>query len=345
LSVGGEEAHWAPYRVPPSVVPRVLNALALAFAYLSLLFVINVLTEFFPVLRWATGVLAIGVVVMCVVPLVTRLRVEIKRADTATQTIRAASQGRIELVGRVAAIGEPAGSPLFDVPAVSWWSSLDCFVDVPAVRAAPDGRQDLSGVTFTETRERSFLLSDGDRAVFVPFDLRHRFDASEQLADIEAPFELLRRDILDRIAGRPVHARTREETVVPIGMAVQANGVLRTFLSSDPYMPEYARRTGAKPPTEAELGRHPIEADWREFCRAEEARRGGDPVPVDALLPLSARKRVPVTRHVHASRVDAALFVLECVAIMIPPIALLAYWLDLAPSPFGPLLHALEHWL
>lgn len=342
MSADRDEAHWTPYRVPPSVVPRVLNVLALTFAYLFLLFVVNRLTEMFPVLRWPAGALAVGVVVLCVVPVVTRLRVEIKRADTATQTIRAASQGRIELVGRVAAIGEPVGSPLFDVPAVSWWSSLDAFVDVRAARAAADGAPDLKGVIFTETRERSFLVSDGDRAVFVPFDVRHRFDVSEQLADLEAPFELLRRDILDRIAGRPVHARKREETVVPIGMRVQTNGVLRTFLSSDPYLPEYARRTGAKAPTEAELERHPVEADWREFCRGEERRRGGGPVPVDALLPLSARKRVPATRHVLNSRGDAALFVLGCVAVVIPPSALLAYWLDLAPSPFGPLLHALE---
>ncbi|MGC2856187.1 hypothetical protein ACM64Y_12000 [Novispirillum sp. DQ9] len=255
---------------------------------------------------------------------VNALRMQVKRADTATQTLRAASQGRIELIGTVRPIEGTLVSPLYGVPCVAfnaWFSARDASGELVTARE--------------KVLPAAVLLTDGDREAFLPVHEADEVAMRVELAQLDASRELLRQDIREELGdGGKISARLEE--VVPADKPMQVNGVFRTLSSGDSYRTVVNAHVGLIPPTEEELEKDAVEQAWRRFCRRREAEAGGAgpvPVPVDAILPVTHFKGIGIVRVADADWRLAADVVANMVMFAVPFGYLLLRLLDLT----GPL--------
>lgn len=312
---------WAPYvrkdRLSLEAVMGVSLVLGLAFPLFALLWHLS--TQY-PLLSWVVhgaNWLWIG---GCLLALADTLRIEIKRQDTATQTLRSVSQGRAEIRGKVAAIGPPFLSPFTQTPCVCYDFSVE-----------------VDGETVRESHYHSFLLTDGERYVFVPLNRNKTTELLVWLDSDDAPKTLLREDL----RGRNV-AKQRLERLIPVGLEVQVNGVFVTLSSQDSYIETAMTRLGLPIPTEENLNTlsefkdwREWDADWKAWVRLMEQERGqGEaPVPLNAMLPLSLGKRVPATRFIHNSWHNSLSFGLIGVAMMLPSLYFELAWFGVLPKP------------
>lgn len=277
------------------------------FIYFLLGLGILELVEWAGWLRWPMIILLVLLLLVLMIGVVQQVRVHVKRADTATQSIRAASQGRIELIGTLKPIEGEVISPLYAVPCVSWVSKLSAAAELrPAEKIA-----DRPVVRFSDSLSPpAVLLTDGEGAeVFLPF-----LDENVQGMEIEIerpdePRSLLREDLRKQMEMRTFVIGTRFESLVPCGKPMQANAVFSTLSSTDSYFKAVQARRKLPEPSEEQLLEDKVEQAWRRYCRAREEKAGAAPVPVNALLPLDEIGGVRVVRQSFASWRETALVI------------------------------------
>lgn len=226
-----------------------------------------------------------------------QIGLHVRRADTATQTLRAASQGRIEVKGTLRPVtGTPLISPLYGIPCAAYTAEFT------AVRSRQE-RVTLKEEVFPE----AVLLSDGDAEAFLPLEEIHRFHTEVELSRPDAPLDWLRADLREQIDGPGWQVVQRAETLIPCDKVMQVNAVFHTQSTADSYLDAEARHLGKAPPPPETREHHPTETLWREYCRRREADAGGDhPVAVDALLSISLMKGIGIVRARDANVRDTA---------------------------------------
>ncbi|KJS36941.1 MAG: hypothetical protein VR70_13350 [Rhodospirillaceae bacterium BRH_c57] len=245
------------------------------------------LVDWLPILRIPMIVLVAIIILLTIQITNNQVQIQIKRADTATQTLRAASQGKIELVGTVRPIDKPLFSPVYGVSCVSYRSSIAFRPANPA----PDGEP----IFYSDSHwPAAVLLTDGRHDMFMPFSDVGKSSMEVMLQQADAPLEWLRADLRERLAGNDWTVTLRDEHVIPSDKPLKVNAVLRTLTSRDSYLETRARHLDLLPPQPEDLETDEIELAWRAHCnRREEAAGTGEAVPVDALLPLSVVKVLP----------------------------------------------------
>lgn len=259
---------------------------------------------------------------------VNALRMQVKRTDTATQTLRAASQGRIEVIGTVRPIEGTLVSPLYGVPCVAfkaWFTALDAKGELVSVR--------------DKVLPAAVLLTDGLREAFLPVHQADEVSMRVELTQLDAPRDLLRQDIREAL-GEGGTISERLEDVIPTDKPMQVNGVFRTLSSGDSYRTVVNAHVGLHPPTAEDLEKDAVEQVWRTYCRRREAEAeaGGaapvpGPVPVDAILPVTHFKGIGIVRVADADWRHAADVVFNMALFAVPFGYLLLRLLDLT----GPL--------
>lgn len=285
----------------------VMGVLLSPFAYFLLGLGILALVEWAGWLRWPMIILLGVLFLAAMTGFVQQVRVHMKRADTATQSIRAASQGRIELIGTLKSLEGEVISPLYAVPCVSWLSRLSASAELlPSEKIA-----DRPVVRFSESMSPpAVLLTDGEGAeVFLPF-----LDENVQGMEIEIdrpdePRSLLREDLRKQMEMRTFVIGKRLESLVPCGKLMQANAVLSTLSSTDSYLRAVHARRKLPEPSEEQLRDDKVEQAWRRYCRAREEKAGAAPVPVNALLPLDEIGGVRIVRQTFASWRETAFII------------------------------------
>lgn len=254
-------------------------------------------------LRWPVAILLGLLVLMIAAVLVEQVRVHAKRTDTATQSIRSASQGRIELVGTLKPVGGEVLSPLYGVPCVSWVAKLTATAEArPAVR-------------FSDSMNpAAVLLTDGEGAeVFLPFPNDSVPAMEIEIERPDEPISLLREDLRRQSDGTTIAQRF--ESLVPCGKPMQANAVFRTLSSADSYLKAVCAHRKQPEPAERDLQEDKVEQAWRSYCRHREEVAGAVPVPVDVLLPLGEIGGVRVVRQTFASWRETATIVYLAVTL------------------------------
>ncbi|KJS40013.1 MAG: hypothetical protein VR70_06395 [Rhodospirillaceae bacterium BRH_c57] len=230
-------------------------------------------------LSWLTIPVALAVallLVMLIAITISELSLHVKRADTATQTLRAAAQGRIELKGTLLPVGgEALTSPLYGIPCVSYDAEFT------AVRGTTE-RVTLREKVFPA----AVLLTDGVDEVFLPMDEKNRLNIEVELYRDDAPTGLLRADLREQVGGTGWRFAARKEVVVPCGKPVLVNTFYQTLTTADSYLAAEAKHLGKPPPEPKTLEDSPKETLWRDYCqRRQEASGAAHPVVVNTLLP------------------------------------------------------------
>lgn len=242
------------------------------------------LTEWWALLYWPVVILA-GLLLFISISLVaTELLMQVKRADTATQTLRAASQGRIEVIGTVRPIEAPLVSPLYGVPCVAfnaWFRGKDASGQLVEVRE--------------KTLPDAVVLTDGVTEAFLPIGAPHETAIRAALARLDAPHDWLRQDIREAL-GEDGTILIRTEEVIPCDKPLQVNGVFRTLSSRDSYRTIVNAHVDFPPPLPENLAKDAVELAWKAFCQRCEAAAGGKEVPVDAILPVTHIKGIGIVR-------------------------------------------------
>ncbi len=255
-------------------------------------------------LSWLTIPVAIAVALLLVAVILTalsELSLHVKRADTATQTLRAASQGRIELKGTLLPVdGKALTSPLYGIPCVSYDAGFT------AVRRTT-GKTTADTTGRVALREKvvadAVLLSDGVDEAFLPLNDVHRYHTQVELDRCDAPTDLLRADLRDQIGhdqigrdGWRVAART--ETIIPCDKPVLVNAFFITLTTADSYLAAEAKHLGKPPPEPKALENSPKETLWRAYCqRRQEESGAAHPVTVNALLPNRGLTEIGIVRE------------------------------------------------
>lgn len=212
-------------------------------------------------------------------------RMQVKRVDTATQTLRAASQGQIEVIGTISPIGALRASPLYGVPCVAFKSWLTAY---PAT-----GKPFRLEETWLPP---AVILTDGSREAFLPVHAGDEPDMHAVLHTPQAPRDLLREDVRENV-GSDWRITERREHVIPPDAPMQVNAVFRTVSSHDSYRATVNAHVGLPPPTAEALETCPVEAAWRTYCRHRETIAGtAGPVAVDAFLPVTLYKDIGIVR-------------------------------------------------
>lgn len=331
----GREVRWEDLQQGHSLAFDLLVYCGLSAGFMLLAWGVHALVTWQDALRWPVVIGVLMFDALLVLAVVTIIRAEVKRRDTGTQSIRSASQGRIELVGMVQAVGEPMISPLYGVPCVAYRSSFEAFKPETApVGDAGKGKAAADPLSFFEEMAApAFLLTDGIREVFVPLEAFHLSGVEIVLNKDDEPLDTLRPDVAERLLP-DMTITNRDEDVVPIGKLVMANGVFRTFSSGDSYTRAAARHRGIEEPSDEALAGDPVETRWRAHCRRKEAAAGSSPVRVDALLPVSHFLGLPVVRANEPSWREAVKQTAMMLVVLVPGLYLAVRLLDvMSPLP------------
>lgn len=326
----GREVRWQDLRRDHGLGMDLFVYCAISAGFMLVAWGIHELVLWQEFLRGPVALVLMAFNAFLVLIVVMTIRTEAKRRDTATQTIRSASQGKIELVGMVEAVEEPLVSPLYGVECIAYRSGFQAVPEV-SLKEALAGKTSLDAVTFSEeVFAPAFLLTDGRAEVFVPFE-RHNFGSTEVLLVAEdEPHDTIRADVAERL--RPSMTITsRDENVVPVGKQVMVNGVFRTLSSEDSYVRVAARHREIMEPSDEELARDPVEQAWIAYCHHKAADAGGAVVPVDALLPVTHFIGLPVVRATEPSWRDAVKQTAIMLVVLIPGLYLAARLLDSIP--------------
>ncbi len=316
--------------------------------------VLELLIDRFAWLFWpAVGTLGI-MAMLFAMALVAVITLQWKRWDTATQSVRGASQGRIELVGRCQAPGEPLISPLFGIPCVDYRSRMVCMPNaaqaeeagvvpeevVPketsgggeAGTTAEYGGTAKSGqLVWREQKSLdALLLDDEGYRVFVP--IVRRDDLTEIAVKLRAtpPLEQLRSDVRQFLSEKRATLVSCHEVVVPVDRLIQANAVFKTLNSDDDYVSAHQRRLGHSDDEFTRARLKPVEDAWKRYASEQEAAAGGERIRLDTLLPLSSLKGIALT----AKPYDLFKFTSDVVVLSICFVALIYFllsWFDLVP--------------
>lgn len=211
------------------------------------------------------------------------LRRYFSRSDTATSTIRGAAQGDVEILGKVKAIpGHELTSPAIQVPCVRY-----------KTRVSRSANGSVKPFFFKEDATRAFLIDDGTGEVFAP-RLANSFNGL-----LLQTFKTIRRlpeKLQDRLLSSseyqgldlPRGPYEVDESVMPVGINVQANATFVTINASDSYIRAWKGLNNNRDLQLSESEIERIESDWRAYADTFLSPTNGssDPAPlVNALLP------------------------------------------------------------
>lgn len=211
------------------------------------------------------------------------LRRYFSRSDTATSTIRGAAQGDVEIIGKVKAIPDyELTSPAIQVPCVRYKTKI----------SRPTSGS-VKPVFFEEDVTRAFLIDDGSGEVFAP-RLANSFNGL-----LLQTFKTIRRlpeKLQDRLLSLPEYQGLDlsrgpyevDESIMPVGVNVQANAIFVTLKASDSYIRAWKRLENNRDLQLSESEVERVESDWRAYADTflSPTHGSGDPAPlVNALFP------------------------------------------------------------
>lgn len=328
---GGNDERWQDLRKGHPLAMDLFAYTALAGGFMLVAWAIHAVVLWQDFLRGPVALIVLGFNVLLVLVVIMTIRTEIKRRDTATQSIRAASQGRIELVGMVRAVGEPLVSPLYGVKCIAYRSVFRADSEI-SFKDAIKGKPTPDPVTFSEeVFQPAFLLTDGKAEVFVPLE-RGNFSSTEILLDKDdEPLDTIRSDVAAHLQPR-MTVTSRGENVIPVGKLVMVNGVFRTLSSEDSYQRVSARHREIMEPSDEGLAHDPVEQAWLAHCRRKAAEAGGGVVQIDVVLPITHFLGLPVVRATEPSWRTAVKDVATMLVVLIPGAYLAARLLDWIPE-------------
>jgi len=271
-------------------------------------------------------------VFLCIGVIFVAIRFHIKRTDTATQTLRSASQGRVELIGTLKPLDEPVVSPLYGISCVAWWFTL-----MATPRQWPEGQSRPADLSIRESHmPAAVLLTDGENDAFLPFDNMFRDDTQVMLNKLDAPHDLMRQDLRILTQEEEWKITHRSEDLIPCDKPLQLNCVFRTLSSRDSYLEACYDQTNFLPPTPQELENSPLEQAWRAYCACREAAAEkqsgiGGPMRVDAILPITSLKPISLVRPVDAGGMAAWRIIHSMVLALLPAVYALLRLSDIIP--------------
>lgn len=333
---GAKPLDWRAMMRPPSLKDALANLILIPPLFLPVAWGLYALVDWLPGLYWAV-VIAVGCVLLLFFgALSVELATHIKRRDTATQTLRAASQGRIEVIGTLRRTADHLVSPLYGVDCIGYSARFDARPVPPPGTATTTGGKRRDVILFSESSfPPAVLMVDGPAEAFLSFEGVHRHGTEIELLHPEAPRDLLRADIRDRLVDGDWTITLRQEALIPTDMPIQLNGVFRTLSSQDSYLEAVRKQTGLRAPTKEELDASPVEQAWRTYCaRREDAAGTSGPVPVDAVVPITDFKRHALVRVTDAGGRASAKIAAILVLMLLPFLYLALRLLDvMKPLP------------
>lgn len=227
---------------------------------------------------WVLGVLGI---------IGSECRLYVAKSDKGTSTIRGASQGAVEIKGQVKAItGHGLVSPAMQIPCVHYKTAVaPCGLKQVVVQAA----------FFEQSADRALLIDDGTGETFVP---RFANTLGNQLLQTIKTVDDLPPHLKDLLVSSSSQRQTHipkgpynlYESVLPVGLMVQANANLVTLKASDSYIRAWKNIDSNLDILLSANEQEQIEQDWRLYTDTiiSKSREEGAPVPrLNALIPLS----------------------------------------------------------
>ncbi len=267
------------------VVLLVTSAVAVSAYYL---------VQALPWLFWPVVILAALWLFAALLLIIDGWRNYLARTDTATSTIRGASQGAIEIVGRVKAIeGQTLVSPINQIPCVHYRASVSC----PSINKIV-----VNNAFFQEQAGRALLIDDGTGEAFAPSfantfndQLLNRFEASK-----------LPRHLHDRIRSNPDYqgitlprgSCNLDESLMPVGITAQVNAILVTIKASDSYIGAWTRLGNDLEILLSPSQRDRIDTEWRAYADTflAQADAKNKPAPLlNALVPFTGTTSFTLT--------------------------------------------------
>lgn len=237
-------------------------------------------------LHWPVVIMLILMLMAFVAIPFYELKVQAIRADTATQKLRSASQGRIELVGTLLPLEGEILSPLYSVPCVAWRSTFTAWPE----RRQGEPRPLKPPIDFKDSHvPAAVLLSDGEASAFIPLYENQSALLEVEIDSLDEPKALLRNDLRQPLEAGRLTIGSRNESVIPCGKPMQVNATLATLSSDQSYQQAVRRRQNLPEFTPEELEKDPVENAWRSYCLSREEAGGtpGIPVQVDAIVPTA----------------------------------------------------------
>lgn len=245
-------------------------------------------------LLWPVIVLAILWLLGVLQSVISGWKNHVKQLDTATSTIRGASQGSIEIIGRVKAIeGQALLSPMYQIPCVHYQVSV--------------GRAEIKGIFinnafFQERASRALLINDGTGEVFTPsFANTFNDQLLRRIEGAKLPPHLREhiRSVPEfQSISLPRGMCNLSESLMPVGVMVQANAILLTLKASDSYIRAWARLGNDLEIMLSASQRDQIESEWRTYadtCVAH-ANANNKPAPLlNVLVPANGRTSFTLT--------------------------------------------------
>lgn len=280
----------SPKPLPEDQVAGLIIILVLALLILAGLWK---LMEAAPVLAWVIHPLLWLLILGRLREIVNSKKIVFRRRDTATQTIRAASQGRAEVVGRITLIDQ-------------------CNMDLLA-----DDRKNKTLTPFVivdRSGDEAFVVGD------VADGICDRFTDIASLLNTHAWHQAVE----DELAGMSM---ARKKLVGPLA---QVNGVFVTVSSRDSLADTIARHSNFSLPAGAESwNQHAAEKRWTVWTARKEREAGGEPVQVNVILPFQDIRAVGLTLGPPGSFGPALKEMVLKLALLIIPIALFQLvWFD-----------------
>lgn len=284
-----------------------INTFAVVFVTALVAFLAWLLTlvpALLPWLHWPVIVTLAGTVIFALWVAVFTLRSGARSQDTPTSTIRGAAQGEVELRGRVHAIpGRELVSTLMNVACITYSGK------VLGLKAdeTDDTLQKVSG-------RCSFLLRDGTGEVFVPacfFDEGLSLTATEMMGKPPPS--------LGRLTTSQYDGFKLCETLVPIDIDVQVNGVFATLGADESYVDLVTQRSvGTIDPT--------IDTDWRAYADAALAANPAHMPPprLNVVLPDADRLGVVVSDSANDQSSQAGTAATLVLLAILPALAMLS---------------------
>jgi len=173
-----------------------------------------------------------------------------RRRDTAATTIKAASQGAVELTGHLKAIqGLQLFSETFNMPCFHLWGT------------ASHRRHKRLGGQFTQ--KRSCLLDDGTGEVFIAADALDIFHGVASGKKIVNPIS---QQYMTEANVKQPGPYTVIEQLVPAQVPVRANGAFLTIRADESYLKAQARYHREPMPSDEKLQNSLVERHWRQYA-------------------------------------------------------------------------------